>query len=225
MTRLSHTASFHATSHKYCSAHSDNTKHKTCRDLLLRVSVGDRLMARVEFTLHNQSWNLVDGLCIPSVQWIPAFWEASLLLMATTIFCVLSWICGIEKLIPTSIYCRDLEDVELCLLYTVRLHRFVNPQITLRLISKYCPGDAWRSVSRQVYSLFQSEFSIECDLVASSFNFPYPLFSLNISRGNMLHLLLFCKRAIQEKRLCGSFFSHLLSTSHYKSHSLLCGRV
>jgi len=53
--RLSHTASFHATNHKYCSAHSDNTKHTTCRDLLLRVSVGDRLMVRVVFALHNQS--------------------------------------------------------------------------------------------------------------------------------------------------------------------------
>jgi len=55
MTRLSHTASFHATNHKYYSTHSDNTKHTTCRDLLLRVSVGDRLMARVVFALHNQS--------------------------------------------------------------------------------------------------------------------------------------------------------------------------
>jgi len=43
MTRLSHTASFHATNHKYCSTHSDNTKHTTCRDLPLHVSVGDRL--------------------------------------------------------------------------------------------------------------------------------------------------------------------------------------
>jgi len=41
MTRLSHTASFHVTNHKYFSSHSDNTKHTTCRDLLLRVSVGD----------------------------------------------------------------------------------------------------------------------------------------------------------------------------------------
>jgi len=49
MTRLSHTASIHATNHKYRSAHSDNTKHTTCRDLLLRVSVGDRLMVRVVF--------------------------------------------------------------------------------------------------------------------------------------------------------------------------------
>jgi len=55
MTRLAHTASFHPTDHKYCSTHSDNTKHVTCRDLLLRVSVGDRLMARVVFALHNQS--------------------------------------------------------------------------------------------------------------------------------------------------------------------------
>jgi len=31
MTRLSHTASFHATNRKYCSTHSDNTKHTTCR--------------------------------------------------------------------------------------------------------------------------------------------------------------------------------------------------
>jgi hypothetical protein len=52
--RLSHTASFRATNHKYCSTHSDNTKH-TCRDLLLCVSVGERLMARVVFALHNQS--------------------------------------------------------------------------------------------------------------------------------------------------------------------------
>jgi hypothetical protein len=63
-TRLSHTASFHATNHKYCSTHSDNTKHTTCRDLLLCVSVGDRLMMRVVFAPHNQSQNLVDGLCI-----------------------------------------------------------------------------------------------------------------------------------------------------------------
>jgi len=55
MTRLSHTASFHATNHKYCSTHSDNTKHTTCRDLFLRVSVGDRLMVCVVFALHNQS--------------------------------------------------------------------------------------------------------------------------------------------------------------------------
>jgi len=34
---------------------SINTKHTTCRDLLLRVSVGDNLMARVVFALHNQS--------------------------------------------------------------------------------------------------------------------------------------------------------------------------
>jgi len=61
MTRLLHTASFQATNHKYCSTHSDNTKHTTCRDLLLCVSVGDRLMARVVFALHNQSWNLVEG--------------------------------------------------------------------------------------------------------------------------------------------------------------------
>jgi len=54
MTRLSHTASFHTTNHKYCLTHSDNTKH-TCRDLLLHVSVGDRLVAHVVFTLHNQS--------------------------------------------------------------------------------------------------------------------------------------------------------------------------
>jgi len=54
MTRLSHTASFHATNHKYCSAHSDNTNHTTCRDLLL-LSVGDRLMAHVVFALHNKS--------------------------------------------------------------------------------------------------------------------------------------------------------------------------
>jgi len=63
MTRLSHTASFHATNHKYCSTHSDNRKHTTCRDLLLCVSVGDSLMAFVVFALHNQSQNLVDGLC------------------------------------------------------------------------------------------------------------------------------------------------------------------
>jgi hypothetical protein len=55
MTRLSHTASFHATNHNYCSTHSDNPKHTTCRYLLLCVSVGDRLMARVVFALHNQS--------------------------------------------------------------------------------------------------------------------------------------------------------------------------
>jgi len=55
MTKLSHTASFHAKNHKYCSTHSDNTKHTTCRDLFLRVSVSDRLMARVIFALHNQS--------------------------------------------------------------------------------------------------------------------------------------------------------------------------
>ena len=55
MKRLSHTASFHATNDKYCSTHSDSTKHTTCRDLFLRVSVGDRLMERVEFALHNQS--------------------------------------------------------------------------------------------------------------------------------------------------------------------------
>jgi len=55
MTKLSHTASFHATNHKYCSSPSDNIKHTTCRDLLLRVSVGDRLMTRVVFALHNQS--------------------------------------------------------------------------------------------------------------------------------------------------------------------------
>jgi len=55
MMRLSHTASFHATNHKYCSTHSDNPKHTTCRDLLLRVSVGDRRMARVLFALHNLS--------------------------------------------------------------------------------------------------------------------------------------------------------------------------
>jgi len=53
-TRLSHTASFHATNHKYCSTLSDNAKH-TCRDLLLRVSVGERLMAHVVFALHSQS--------------------------------------------------------------------------------------------------------------------------------------------------------------------------
>jgi len=53
--RLSHTASFQATNHKYCSTHSDNTKHTTCQDLLLRVSVGDRLMAHIVFALHNQS--------------------------------------------------------------------------------------------------------------------------------------------------------------------------
>jgi len=53
--RLSHTASFQATNHKYCSPHSDNTKHTTCRNLLLRVSVGDRLMAHIVFALHNQS--------------------------------------------------------------------------------------------------------------------------------------------------------------------------
>jgi len=47
MTRFSHTASFHATNHKYCSTHSNNTKHTTCRDL--------RLMARVVFILHIQS--------------------------------------------------------------------------------------------------------------------------------------------------------------------------
>ena len=64
MTRFSHTASFHATNHKYCSIHSDNTKHTTCRDLLLRVSVVDRLMARVVFVLYNQPLNLVDGLCV-----------------------------------------------------------------------------------------------------------------------------------------------------------------
>jgi len=63
MMRLSHTASFHATNHKYCSAHSDDTK-RTCRDLLLHVSVGDHLMACIVFALHNQSWNLVDGLFI-----------------------------------------------------------------------------------------------------------------------------------------------------------------
>jgi len=55
MTRFSNTASFHATNHKYCSTHSDNTKHTTCRDLLLLFTVGDGLMARVVFTLHNQS--------------------------------------------------------------------------------------------------------------------------------------------------------------------------
>jgi len=55
MTRLSHTASFHATNHKYCSTHSDNTKNTTCWDLFLRGSVGDRLMARVVIALHNQS--------------------------------------------------------------------------------------------------------------------------------------------------------------------------
>jgi len=55
MMRLSHTASFHATNHKYCSTHSYNIKHTTCRDLFLRVSVGDRLMARIVFALHNQS--------------------------------------------------------------------------------------------------------------------------------------------------------------------------
>ena len=53
--RLSHTASFHATNHKYCSIHSDNTKYTTCQDLLLRVSVGECLMAHVVFALHNQS--------------------------------------------------------------------------------------------------------------------------------------------------------------------------
>jgi hypothetical protein len=42
MTRISHTPSFHTTNHKYSSTHSDNTKHTTCRDLLLRVSVGNR---------------------------------------------------------------------------------------------------------------------------------------------------------------------------------------
>jgi len=55
MTKLSHTASFLATYHKYWSTHSENTKHTTCRDLLLRVSVGDRRMARVVVALHNQS--------------------------------------------------------------------------------------------------------------------------------------------------------------------------
>jgi len=55
MMRLSHTASFHTTNHKHCSTHSDNTRLKTCRDLLLRVSVGDRLMVCVVFALHNQS--------------------------------------------------------------------------------------------------------------------------------------------------------------------------
>jgi len=54
MTRLSHTASFHDTNHKYSSTHSDNTKHTTCRDLFLRVTVADHLMARVVFALHNQ---------------------------------------------------------------------------------------------------------------------------------------------------------------------------
>jgi hypothetical protein len=55
MTKLSHTALFHATIHKYCSIHTDNTKHTTCRNLLLRVSVGDSLMTRVVFAQHNQS--------------------------------------------------------------------------------------------------------------------------------------------------------------------------
>jgi len=55
MTRLAHTALFHATHHKYCSTHSDNTKHTMCRDLLLRVSVGDHMMVRIVFALHNQS--------------------------------------------------------------------------------------------------------------------------------------------------------------------------
>jgi len=55
MMKLSHTASFHATDHKYCSTHSDNTKHTTCQDLLLHVSVGDCLMARIVFALHDQS--------------------------------------------------------------------------------------------------------------------------------------------------------------------------
>jgi len=55
MMRLSHTASFHATNHKYCSTHSDNTKHTMCRDLLLWVSVGDRPKAHVVFALHSQS--------------------------------------------------------------------------------------------------------------------------------------------------------------------------
>jgi len=54
MTRLSHTAFFHATNHRYCSTQS-TLKYTTCRDLLLRVSVGDRLMARVVFALHTQS--------------------------------------------------------------------------------------------------------------------------------------------------------------------------
>jgi len=55
MMRLSHTALFHTTNHKYCSTHSDNTKHTTCQDLLFHVSVGDRLMARIVFALHTQS--------------------------------------------------------------------------------------------------------------------------------------------------------------------------
>jgi len=55
MTRLAHTALLYATHHKYYSTHSDNTKHTTCRELLLRVSVSDRLMVRVVFALHNQS--------------------------------------------------------------------------------------------------------------------------------------------------------------------------
>jgi hypothetical protein len=53
MTRLSHTASFHATNHKYRSTHLDNTMHTTCQDLLLRFSVGDSQTARLLFTLHN----------------------------------------------------------------------------------------------------------------------------------------------------------------------------
>jgi len=55
MMWLSHIASFHATNHKYCSTHSDNTKHTMCQDSLPRVSVGDRLLVHVVFALHNQS--------------------------------------------------------------------------------------------------------------------------------------------------------------------------
>jgi hypothetical protein len=53
MMRISHTASFHATNHKYCLTHSGITKHTTCRDLLLLASVADRLMVGVVFALQN----------------------------------------------------------------------------------------------------------------------------------------------------------------------------
>jgi hypothetical protein len=61
-----------------------------------------------------------------------------------------------------------------------------NQTVKIICVQSGCHSCMLLSVLRQVHSYFQSEFSTECDLSASSFSFQYPLFSLRSSNSRPL---------------------------------------